>query len=127
MSVRIRIAVPADFERLVDLLRQLWPGKELDRKRLLAVFNQMMFSDVYRMVCAENGGTVIGFCSTAILDNFWQEGPVLYITTMIVDEKHRGQGIGTALINEIEKIARERGCKRIELESAFHRTETLVL
>jgi len=123
MSVRVREAIPADFERIIELFRQLWPGKELDHARLLAVFSHMKSSDIYTLLCAEEAGKVIGFCSTAILQNLWQEGPILYITTMIADERHRKQGIGTALINEINKIACERGCKRIELESAFHRTD----
>jgi ribosomal protein S18 acetylase RimI-like enzyme len=68
-------------------------------------------------------GSVIGFASLSIQHNFSQEGNILYITTMIVDERYRGQGIATALMREIEKIASERGCKRVELESAFHRKE----
>lgn len=123
MNVSVRDAAPRDFERTIELFQQLWPGKTLDRKRLYTVYHQILSSDVYRMVCAEEAGRVIGFCATAILPNFWQEGPILYITTMIIDEKHRAQGIGTALIREIEDIARTRGCKRIELESAFHRID----
>ncbi len=124
MSVRVREATPVDFERIVELFHQLWQGKTLDCKRLLAAFNQMKsLPDVYSLLCAEDGGKVVGFCSTATLQNFWQEGPILYVTTIIVDEEFRKQGIGTSLIREIEKIARERGCKRVELETAFHRID----
>lgn len=120
---RIRRAMPADFEEVLALFRQLWPGKVLNKERQRAVYTVMLESAGYELLCAEMEGAIIGFASLSIQHNFWQEGHILYITTMIVDERHRGQGIGTALVREIEKIAGERGCKRIELESAFHRTE----
>lgn len=123
MDVRVRDATLADFERIVELFWQLWPGKALDRKKLLIVFNQKKTSDVYGMLCAEDDGKVVGFCSTATLQNFWQEGPILYITTMIVDEQFRKQNVGTALIRAVVDIARECGCRRIDLESAFHRND----
>jgi ribosomal protein S18 acetylase RimI-like enzyme len=120
---RIRPASPDDLEAVLALFRQLWPDKVLNKEHQGAVFHAMLQSDVYGLLCAEMNGLVSGFASFSIQHNFWQEGRILYITTMIVDEKCRGQGIGTALIHEIKEIARGKDCKRIELESAFHRTD----
>jgi len=124
--VRIRPAKPSDFHEVQALFGQLWPDKSLNQESQLTVYNAMLGSDGYELLCADKDDAIAGFASLSIQHNFWQEGYILYITTMIVDEKHRGQGIGTALINEIKKTARERGCKRIELESAFHRTDAHV-
>jgi len=123
LTVHIRPALLNDFGGVLTLFCQLWPEKVLNRERQQAVYNAMLESGGYELLCAVKEEAIAGFASLSIQHNFWQEGRILYITTMIVDEKHRGQGIGTALIREIEKIARERGCKRIELESAFHRTD----
>jgi GNAT superfamily N-acetyltransferase len=46
-----------------------------------------------------------------------------YIEEFVVDEKHRGQGIGIRLFEHLVAEAREKGCRRIELDSAFHRKE----
>jgi len=40
---------------------------------------------------------------------------------MVVDEKHRGKGFGTLLIRESMRDSRQKGMKRMELDSAFHR------
>ena len=54
----------------------------------------------------ENGeGTVIAGCNVGI-DN-WQ---FAILDILWVDEKYRGQGLGSALIREAEKAARERNC-----------------
>ena len=54
----------------------------------------------------ENGeGTVIAGCNVGI-DN-WQ---FTILDILWVDEKYRGQGLGSALIREAEKAARERNC-----------------
>lgn len=123
MQIRIRDAEPADLERIAELFRQLWPDKEPDFAGLSSVFRHMRSSDAYRVLCAEEAGKVTGFCSAAVLQNFWQDGPVLYITTMIVDQQRRRRGIGTAFLEELERMATERTCRRIELESAFHRAD----
>lgn len=121
MNATVRKAEKEDFDHIPELFRQLWPGKSLNRDRLLSVFQSMMTSDNYELLCAEKDQRLVGFASLAVLQNFWQEGPILYITTMIVDEKHRGKGVGKALIARITEIAKEKGCAKIELESAFHR------
>ena len=54
----------------------------------------------------ENGeGTVIAGCNVGI-DN-WQ---FAILDILWVDEKYRGQGLGSALIREAEKAARKRNC-----------------
>jgi len=83
----------------------------------------MLETDGYELLCAERNGKVVGFSSLSIQHNFWQEGRIAYITTIIVDEKSRGQGVGTMLLDEIQETAGSRGCGKIELESAFHRRE----
>ncbi|MFI2434804.1 GNAT family N-acetyltransferase [Streptomyces sp. NPDC018693] len=42
----------------------------------------------------------------------------LHVTYLWVDERHRGQGLGTRLLTEGERIAAEdRGCRRVRLET----------
>jgi len=46
-----------------------------------------------------------------------------YMYAMVVDEKHRGKGYGTMLIKESIKDSKDKGLKRLELDSAFHREQ----
>ena len=56
-----------------------------------------------RMVGGLNGGTAWGW---------------LYISHLWIEETHRGQGLGTALINQAETQARRRGAQGAHLTTA---------
>jgi len=73
--------------------------------------------------CAVEGDRVIGFCSLTLKSNLWQAGYLGHIDELIVDEQHRGRGIGRSLLNAIIEAAVKNGCSRIELDSAFHRKD----
>jgi GNAT superfamily N-acetyltransferase len=112
-----------DFEDLLMLLRQLWPDEELNRPGLKNVFDCALVSDSKVYLCAVDGESVTGFVSLTIKNNLWQAAKLGHIDELVVDQKHRGRGLGTRLLNAIMAVAKERGCTRVELDSAFHRKE----
>jgi ribosomal protein S18 acetylase RimI-like enzyme len=121
MEPIIRQAVCADFNQVYPLLEQLWPNKELNSNALYQVFARGADADTDVLLCAEINDTVIGFCAYAVVNNLWQEGQISYVYAMVVDEGFRGQGIGSRLIDEVIEGSRQRGLKRVELDSSFHR------
>ena len=121
MSVRIRKAIENDFEKVYPLFEQLWPNKELDKNALRIVFNRGVNSDTDELLCLDYCDEVIGFCAYAIVKNLWQAGYISYMYAMVVDEKQRGKGFGTMLINESIKDSKDKGLKRLELDSGFQR------
>ena len=46
-----------------------------------------------------------------------------HIDELVVHGEHRGRGIGTQLVERIICLAKERGCRRVELDTAFHRKD----
>jgi GNAT superfamily N-acetyltransferase len=121
MDYSIRSAKSEDFESVFPLFRQLWPDKPINKEELLKVFKRSAESKTDELFCCEINGEIIAFCAYAIVNNLWQEGCISYVYAMVVDEKYRGQGIGTALIKEAIKNSEESGMKRIELDSGFPR------
>lgn len=121
MDVKIRKATENDFEKVYPLFEQLWPNKELDKNALRTVFNRGVNSDMDELFCLDYSGEPIGFCAYAIVNNLWQAGYISYMYAMVVDEKHRGKGFGTMLINESIMDSKNKGLKRLELDSGFHR------
>jgi len=121
MDITIRKATENDFEKVYPLFEQLWPNKELDHEALKTVFNRGVNSATDELFCLDYSNEVIGFCAYAIVNNLWQAGYISYMYAMVVDEKHRGKGFGTMLIDESIKDSREKGLKRLELDSGFHR------
>lgn len=64
---------------------------------------------------------LVGFCSLTIKNNLWQAGNLGHVDELVIDKDYRGKGYGKELIDSITQIAKDLKCKRIELDSAFHR------
>ena len=120
---KIRAALIEDFDDIFLLLQQLWPDKELNKDSLMDVFSRAIDSLNSPYLCAEINGRIIGFCSLVTNNSLSQEGRFAYINELVVDQQVRGQGIGTALMKTAIDIATKKGCKRIGLDSNFHRKE----
>lgn len=121
MELIIRPALCGDFDQIYPLFEQLWPNKEINRAALNQVFNRGADSHTDVLLCAVLDDRVIGFCAYAIVNNLWQEGQIAYVYAMVVDARIRGQGIGSRLIDEVIAGSKQRGFKRVELDSGFPR------
>jgi len=60
---------------------------------------------------AEENGQIVGFIKMST------EGRVAYIDSLIVKSELQGKGYGEDLIKEAEKLAKEKGCHKIQLET----------
>jgi ribosomal protein S18 acetylase RimI-like enzyme len=121
MEPVIRRAACEDFDEVYPLFEQLWPGKAINRDALCHNFSQGVDSEHDVLLCAVLNGKIVGFCAYAVVNNLWQEGQIAYIYAMVVDEAFRSRGIGALLIGEVVAGAKERGLKRVELDSGFPR------
>jgi GNAT superfamily N-acetyltransferase len=122
--VKIRACIASDFEQIFSLLQQLWPDKSLCRQRLRAVYECGLASGTQRYLCAVEEGRIAAFCSITLKNNLRVEGTLANIDEMVVNHGDRGRGIGSQLLQVVIGFAKERGCTRLELESAFHRVQT---
>ena len=118
-SYKIRNVTCDDFDVVFELLKQLWTDKKFNKDNTKIAFDRGLQHDIY--VCTEKHGKVIGFCSMSVKNSLWEDGEVAYISEIIVDQYTRDSGVGTQLMRSAIKLAQERGCMRIELDSAFHR------
>lgn len=123
LSVTIRPTKREDFDEIVPLLKQLWPANPIDFKAARDIFERGLASDRRAYLCACLGEKIIGFGTLMIRDCLWLQGDVGYICDLVVDQEHRGAGVGTALVERAVEIARQRRCRRVELDSGFHRLE----
>jgi GNAT superfamily N-acetyltransferase len=119
----IRECREEDFEQILPLLQQLWPAKTLNHDHLRVVYERGRRSDLQHYICAVESGRIAGFCSLTLKNNLWQEGYLAHVDELIVNHADRGRGIGSQLLEAIIAYAVERSCMRVELDTAFHRTE----
>ena len=115
---RIRAASPADVPLILQLIRDLATYERAPNdvvateEGLLEVFFGKKPSAEVRL--AFEGETAVGFA--VFFHNFstWLGRPGLYLEDLFVKPEHRGKGHGKALLIDLAKIARKRGCGRME-------------
>jgi GNAT superfamily N-acetyltransferase len=114
----IRAATAADVQAILELIRALAtyeraPNEVTATEQGLTevLFGQKPAAEV--LLAFENE-TAVGFA--VFFHNFstWLGQPGLYLEDLFVRPGHRGKGYGRALLIDLAKIARERGCGRME-------------
>jgi GNAT superfamily N-acetyltransferase len=116
----VRSARVEDADQLVLLFDQLGRREAADglSSRLEALLADPR-ADVF---VADDGGAIVGLATYFLVPVAHEDGAWCRITALVVDEAHRGLGIGRTLVLATEAAAREAGCARIEATSALHRT-----
>lgn len=62
-------------------------------------------------------GEIIGGCIAEAYEYRWSR---MFLDTLWVDERYRRHGIGSMLLREVERIAREKGCRVVTLGTASY-------
>ena len=62
-------------------------------------------------------GEIIGGCIAEAYEYHWSR---IFLDTLWVDERYRHHGIGSMIIREVERIAREKGCRVVTLGTASY-------
>ena len=68
----------------------------------------------FRCLMADQDGVPAGFALYFFNYSTWLGRPGLYLEDLFVKPDERGKGYGRALLVELAKIARDRGCGRME-------------
>ena len=95
----------AEYERLAD---RVTATEEQIRRTL---FGNPRFAEV---LIAEEDGAPAGFALFFHNYSTFLGQPGIYLEDLFVREAMRGRGIGKALLARLARIARERGCGRVE-------------
>ncbi len=104
---------------MAELLRELgYPTPPDEAVRRLS---RLRSSD-YVVFVGERDGQVVGLISLHAVNGLHSSSPACYLMGLVTRSTMHGQGIGKALLGEAEKWARDRGCDRVTLTSATHRT-----
>jgi GNAT superfamily N-acetyltransferase len=115
----VRPAVEGDLDDLVRLLGQLF-SIEADfrpegarQRRGLA---RMLEEPSRRLVLvAEAAGEVVGLVTVQLVVSTAEGADSAWVEDLVVDEAHRGGGLGQRLLEEAEAWAEARGATRLQL------------
>jgi len=116
----IRDAGAADAEAIANLLSQL--GYSTDAGLVPARLERLAIVGD-RVVVAEADGEVAGLAHLQVTPTIEHDRPVAKIGALVVEESHRGTGVGRALVDALEVEARGRGCDVLFLTTAERRDD----
>jgi GNAT superfamily N-acetyltransferase len=117
-SFRIRPATVADVPIILQLIRDLATYERApndvtatEEQLVEVLFGKKPAAEV---LLAFEDETPVGFA--VFFHNFstWLGRPGVYLEDLFVKPEHRGKGYGRALLVDLAKIARDRGCGRLE-------------
>ena len=117
-SVHIRSATEGDVPLILQFIRDLAIYEKLEHKveateqqLRQTLFGSPRFAEV---VFAEVDGQEAGFALFFHNYSTFLGQPGIYLEDLFVRTEMRGRGIGKSLLTHLARLARERGCGRIE-------------
>ena len=81
-----------------------------------------VFAGGARMTIAVKNEQVLGVAVWRAIENTY-EGKRFYIDDLVTDEAHRSEGVGKALLTQMETVARQLKCDMFTLDSGSQRTQ----
>jgi GNAT superfamily N-acetyltransferase len=124
----IRPATIQDLPAILALYRGLDAayGSDLDEGGVddLELWQQVTADPRQQVLVGEQGGEIAGSITLIIVPNLGHRGkPWAAVENVVVLERRGGQGVGTALMSEVSRIARSHSCYKIVLTSNLARRQ----
>lgn len=106
--------------RLICALEQ----DALPRAQFEAAFSrQLAEADRYICLLGEQNGQTVGVLNLRVEEQLHHAGRIAEIMEFVVEESHRGRGIGRLLLREACRCAVGFGCIQLEADCSRHCTE----
>lgn len=119
--MNVRLADPRDAQEVATLMTQL--GYEITSSMIEKKFTEFSNAPIDEVFVAEMEGRIVGVISCHITSLFHQEGSSGRITSLVIDLRHQGSGVGRSLVREAESFFLSSGCVKSEVTSSEHRPE----
>jgi len=107
VDLSIRDARLDDSPQVARLLDQL--GYPTDESAVAARLERLAIVGD-RVFVADADGRIVGLAHLQVTPAIERDRPAGKLGALIVDEQHRGHGVGRALVQAVEDDARRRGC-----------------
>ena len=125
-GLSFRRAVASDFEAVLDLACQLARHIEAEVPPLTAAKFERYYVDArapMHLLLALRAGQVVGMISWTLTHELYSADTRVYISDLSVDRSARGQGVGAALIAQVNDWARKHDASKLAWE-VWHRNFT---
>lgn len=122
--MEIRRLTKDDLPSLLRLYRQLSPEDEFPSAgSAQEIWQRIEAQESIIYLGAVEAGEVVATCFLVIIPNLCHGGQnICLVENVVTDEKCRRMGLGWKVIAEAVRIAREKGCYKVMLQSGSQRT-----
>ncbi|EKD57638.1 MAG: GCN5-related N-acetyltransferase [uncultured bacterium] len=116
--MQIKLATKDDLEGILALQDQVYRVKEphADAKKILVDLIDAAHCDI---VVAKQNNKIIGSATLLYFPIPAYGKPYAFLEGLVVDKNSRKKGVGTALLNKLIELAREKGCYKVVGTSRF--------
>ena len=129
-TLAVRVAGPEDMPSLLRLFRSFmdYLGDPSPPDDALAGAIEPVFTDAAsEILIAERGGEPVGYAHVRYYYSVWMAGPECFLEDLFVFEHLRDKGIGRRMLGVIFDRARDRGCRRVRLDTNEENTRGIHL
>ena len=113
---RAEAADAADVARLIADFGDWWGKNVVPEDEVRASVERIMSGDDGEYLLGAVNGAPVGVCQMRFRWSVWKSAEDCWLEDLFVREEARRFGLGRALVDAAVERARERGCKRIELD-----------
>lgn len=118
----IRKAESGDFRDVFELIKALWSYNDYNYGTTLKTYCDILTEKNSFAYVVEEDSEIIGFFHGDFFPTLWMCGDTCYLSGIITRDDRRRRGIGTAMLDCVTELAREKRCKAIILDSGIPRT-----
>jgi len=114
-----------DIVSLSEIFHQIW-GEVSSLGKMKSTFSRLKANPAYVLLAAKQDNQLVGFAMGVICEELYGEcKPFMVIEDVIVDQRQRQKGAGSALMRELEKYAKDYECCQIIFVTESNRKEAL--
>ena len=111
MDPTLRSVTLSDGDALFELTQKFATSFTPERPAFEAAFRVLLDQDDAHLTGVSIDGVLVGYCLGFDHFAFYANGRVAWVEELMVDEAHRRQGLGRALMDDFEAWARSRSAK----------------
>jgi len=126
MEIFIREIEEKDYLALLSLWNNELGNKYVTVENIKPHYDRVKNDECYKTYLALIENEIVGFISSAQTYAVGFDGSYMQIIAMAVKTEMQNKGIGTKLIQKMERYAREKGCYSIGVCSGLKRTDAHV-
>jgi len=118
LGMNIRLAAISDADDVWRLVQDFAPSFRPEREAFELTYCALLeASHTLVLVAEQDSGSVVGYLLAHCRATFLANGPVAGVEEVMVAERARRQGVGQALMNEVESWAESQGAAYVSLAS----------